>query len=251
MKNIIINVFFVLVGILILKYLIDKSKYKTIHSSFQKLINIVVPNANEEHIHYSELNLNAPRITCSQRDNYDQVVPDLIIDTNNSLESFLIDKASSLICKLKLNNNGELEYLLNDKIIWNSSKPREILKNTDLDVLLHFMNDDTITWNTVYENESYKLHIAPLAISSKITSKIIWSFISGWDALSGGGEIQIPNDLNYKNTSKVILISDNRKFRGSLLSNSDFIILETLVNPNNKYVRETKMHSSLIRSFCK
>lgn len=249
MRNTIINLAGVLIIILIVFYLINASKLRTIYPNLKAIQSVKIVKSSDD-VEYSEFNLTAPKTVCSTKDLYDDSIPEIMFDKNTSIQNFLSDTASSLNCKLVLNNKGILEYKLNDQIVWVSNKPREHLQSTDLKVLLKFMAADT-KWNSVYENEGFRLHVAPLAISSKTLNKVVWSFMSGWEAISSGGDIHIPNDLSYKNASNIVLISENRNFRSSLLSNSDIITINTQADPNNKYHRVAKVSGSLIRSYCR
>jgi hypothetical protein len=184
-----------------------------------------------EMVHYNDINLFAPLKSFLSTNMY-ETCPQVSLNTNISLPSFIEQQASSLKCKLELSRQGILNYYINNKLVWNSSNPRKIIYGPDVTALLHYA--DTNEWKIVCTNNKLKLSVAPLAITRN--GRTIWSFYSGWDS----------SEFSNRTTGEAFLLSDCRKFRMSLLENSDIVILK--VNTDNKKFG-LDLESSLVETY--
>lgn len=246
MKNVLINLFALLLLLFVVYKVSQLGQKKLLIANSLELQNIVPPQQQDVES-YSDINLHAPTTKCSDINVYEDL-PLVIIESNTPLPSSLVQEESSLKCKLYLNNNGILEYYLDDVLVWSSKNPRQIKLSTQLRVLQNAIKEkDAKEWKKVYENDmNFKLHISPLGITDK-NSKIIWTFMSGWE--TSQKDTSLPH--LHSGISKAIIISDNRQYRLALLSNSDLVILKAAKDPENISKQKVELHASIIQSFCK
>lgn len=241
---------------LLISMVVLGSKHRSLATTLKRKEGIIPPINNDKDLGYSEINIASPRPLCVQAISYSNLAVPIkgSIPMPSQIED---DVTPTLSAKLVLENNGEIFYWLNSVRVWRSSAPHNIVDCTELNVLKSFAARTPIeNWKSFSETSNgLRLHLAPLAITSKQSDskrRIVWSFLSGFDAsaLCTEKECEIPLPLPPKQTGSVVLMSKSRSSRLVLLPNADLVTLESGpdVPQGSKHV--TKLKSSLIGSIC-
>lgn len=225
--------------------------------NFLKLVN--PPKADrEEAVLYTETNLTAPRVLC--KSNYDfSVLPALQPISSTPLPNSLsVQVTSTLSATLKLNNSGEIEYFFNDLKVWKSSEPRSHLGSVEVNVFKEFIaRTPSTAWKSISETSNgLRLHVSPLAVTSEKGKRIIWTFLTGWDAAamcssnSFSSGCEIPAQVNAKEQASMVLISKDRIKRLLLCPNADILILSRTAKERGSSTLVTSVQESLISKYC-
>lgn len=198
-----------------------------------------------------EFNIHAPNIFCSQdafeSKLYMNGIPEII---NENLFLYQNNKFELKKFKvvLQLSNQGNLEYFLNNVLIWTSKHPHEFFQTFDTEIMMKKFEE-----SNVFEFSDLILHLYPLRIEYK--NKIIWGFWGGYDPTSFcENDLEINNcsiPIRDSNKGKTFLFSENRIYRISLHENGDLIILKTTADEKNMYKWSKKIEYSFIEKFCK
>jgi hypothetical protein len=244
---------------LVLAFVILSSQNKRLSTYVVRKVNHKPPVNNDEVLSYSEINLHAQRSLCSPTpEKFYLTLPDAV--PRGVLPSYVeVDIAPQLTAKLTLLANGDLVYSLNTVNVWTSRNPREHVGCTELNVMNSAISrrrpED---WPYVSQTTNgVRFHVSPLAVTLQYgdSRRIIWTFLSGWDAvaLCGGGkaDCEIPAELPSKGSAEVVLINGPRNHRLLLLPNADVLIVETSPNEPRGSIRISKLKTSLQVAACR
>jgi len=194
----------------------------------------------------NDINVPAPRVACMDNTTLYKNLPKATIQTTvpvpNSI-SFLVDNAK--VCLL-LSNNGNLEYFLDDVLVWTSEKPHSYTSTLQVKVMLEKFVDKVIA-----STDELSLHIYPLRITYK--DRLLWGFWGGFDATSfcSENDMECLIPIQEKDDGVVFLFSDNRTYRASLHENGDLIVMSASADSSNMFQWVKKIDSSLIQEHCK
>jgi len=216
--------------------------------------NVVVPKKDVLNKNI-DINISSPSVAC--RDNFKYTsVPESLVSNLPLSDNRSQQVTSSLSATLSMTNSGIVEYFLNDLKVWKSSEPRVHYTSVETDVLKNFIVDKPLEkWEYCSETTNgIRLHLAPLAISSNFGKRLVWTFLSGWDATAfcTSKICEIPFELSFSKMDKSspVIISKDRTKRLLLLPNSDLVFLQvgSEKRGSNKFVTEIK--GSLIQTYC-
>ena len=228
----------------------------------KKFFNLVnPPKDTQESIPYAETNISAPRVLCNS--NYDfNVLPPLkpVATSIPLLDNSTVQVTSTLSATLKINNSGEMEYFLNNLKVWKSSDPRSHIGSIEVNVLKEYIGkNNSYDWQSISETSNgLRLHVAPLAITCDKGKRIIWTFLTGWDASAfmyktsapNTNECQLPMQVNGKEQANIVLISNNRIKRLLFCPNGDIFILNRAAKEKGSLILITTVQESLIVKYC-
>jgi hypothetical protein len=159
-------------------------------------------------------------------------LPTAAFDSNLPVPSSLIGTVGSSKSELKLGDDGNLEYFVNQKRIWNLKSPRAILQSPETEVLKEVQMGK---WGPVAAvSGPCKLTLSPLAITRYDLPH--WTLFGGFE------------DVRGDTSGTIFLISENRKKRAVLLKNGDIVILSMAAERNSQVV-ETTLESSLYNAW--
>ena len=216
--------------------------------------NLLAPKKNGP-ISYNDINLAAPLVSCKTNFKY-SILPETKVVSLPISHNLSKQITSSLSSTLLITNNGVIEYFLNDLKVWKSSEPRTHYYGVETEVLKnYFAAKSTENWDYCCETSNgIRLHLAPLAITCDFGKRIVWSFLSGWDATSfcTTQHCEIPFELSHSKLDKAVnvAISKDRSKRMVLLPNADIVTVNAGAEKRggNKFITEIK--GSLIQSYC-
>jgi len=150
-------------------------------------------------------------------------LPTAEFDSTLPVPSSLYGTVGSSKSELKLCDDGDLQFFVNQKRIWNIKYPRAIVQSPETEALKEVQMGQ---WGpAVATSGPCKLTLSPLAITRYDLPH--WTLFGGFEEMRG------------ETSGTVFLMSDNRQKRAVLLKNGDIVILNTSAEKSSQVINTT------------